>query len=300
MACFKPLSVYRVLPDGPILFREVKGATSLELPCGRCAGCRLEYSRQWALRCEHEAKLHKRNCFITITYADEHLPPFGDLCYRDVQLFLKRLRKDQAQFGHKVRFLLCGEYGETTGRPHYHAVLFGVDFIRGGVLKGTGPDRICESPELTLLWGKGVVSIGDANFKTGAYVARYVMKKVNGQLADDHYRVVDYGTGEVHILTRPFLRMSLRPGIGAGYVDRYGASDMLPRGKVIANGRESALPRYYKSRLSKVDPDLMEAHAGAAQVASYRSFLKGEQSAKRLADREQVLKARLKFKKREL
>ena len=140
MPCFHPLTAYQS-SDGSISFVERKGGDivrSLSLPCGQCVGCRLERSRQWAMRCMHEASLYSRNCFITLTYNNEHLPSDNSLQYPDFQKFMKRLRKrfngvdrsanpdSNDQF--PIRFYMCGEYGETFGRPHYHACLFNFDF----------------------------------------------------------------------------------------------------------------------------------------------------------------------------
>src|SRR4051794_29862641 len=100
MPCFRPLKGYRARVTNPdtgkrsIVFNARKGFNDLpvDLPCGQCIGCRLERSRQWAIRCSHEAKLHEENCFITLTYAPEHLPPGGTLVVKDFQDFMKRLR----------------------------------------------------------------------------------------------------------------------------------------------------------------------------------------------------------------
>ena len=132
MTCYHPLECWRVDGQSKLAFvkpREALIREKLEVPCGQCIGCRLERSRQWAVRCIHEAQLHKDNCFITLTYNDEHLPSPPSLSVRDFQLFMKRLRK---RFGKGIRFFHCGEYGEKYGRPHYHACLFGFDF----------PDRV--------------------------------------------------------------------------------------------------------------------------------------------------------------
>ena len=126
MPCYHPMPAVR-MSDGSVKFisRNKRGVESeLELPCGQCIGCRLERSRQWAIRCLHEASLHERNAFITLTYDESNLPPGGSLVYRDFQLFMKRLRKVAG----KVTFYVGGEYGENLLRPHFHACIFGYDF----------------------------------------------------------------------------------------------------------------------------------------------------------------------------
>ena len=128
MACFKPLKAYQCF-DKSIVFTEARKhdiVRSLELPCGQCVGCRLERSRQWAIRCMHEASLYKDNCYITLTYDEEHLPEDYSLHYDDFQRFMKRVRKRYT--GKKIRFYMAGEYGENFGRPHFHACIFNLDF----------------------------------------------------------------------------------------------------------------------------------------------------------------------------
>ncbi len=128
MACYYPLRAWR----GPgrtgalsiAWTRQGSSHVELQLPCGQCIGCRLERSRQWAVRCMHEASLYSFNSFVTLSYSPECLPSLDSLCVRDFQLFMKRLRK---QFS-KVRFFHCGEYGDDTRRPHYHALLFNLHF----------------------------------------------------------------------------------------------------------------------------------------------------------------------------
>lgn len=130
-------------------FKNSESYVDQKLPCGQCVGCRLERSRQWAVRCMHEASLHSKNCFITLTFNQEFLEQrknVWSLDYHDWRLFIKRLRN---KFGTKsVRYYHCGEYGQMCancdrslfycqcgtaqivilGRPHYHACLFGFDF----------------------------------------------------------------------------------------------------------------------------------------------------------------------------
>ena len=127
MPCYHPLKGYRSpVPNSKGKFPFVFGRTGAAvIPCGKCVGCVLDRSRDWALRCVHEASLHERNCLVTLTYDSEFLPPFGSLVPSDLQKFLKRLRKS---LGADIKFFACGEYGETGGRPHYHLCLFNCDF----------------------------------------------------------------------------------------------------------------------------------------------------------------------------
>ena len=144
MVCYHPITAWRSLEGRgangkwPLVFNKRDGYCDLEVqvPCGQCVGCRLERSRQWAIRCVHEASLHSRNCFITLTYDDAHLPGIS-LVPRDYVLFMKRLRK---MFGAGIRFFHCGEYGSINFRPHHHAIIFNFDFedkvlwsVRSGV-----------------------------------------------------------------------------------------------------------------------------------------------------------------------
>ena len=146
MPCYHPLKGFRSREKNSsgkrsITFNHNQGYTDMEItiPCGQCIGCRLERSRQWAIRCVHEASLYQDNCFITLTYSPEHLPKDNSLHKEHFQLFMKRLRK---AFGQKIRYFHCGEYGENFSRPHYHACLFNVDFKDKELLKNFNGNKI--------------------------------------------------------------------------------------------------------------------------------------------------------------
>lgn len=217
------------------------------LPCGRCIGCRLERSRQWAVRMVHEASLYPQNCVVTLTYGDAHLPVDGSLDRRAFPLFIRRLRKR----GATVRYFHCGEYGEREGRPHYHGCLFGFDFADKvvGPLSQSGAEQ-WESEFLRELWPFGVSRIGTLNFESAAYIARYVTKKVTGKLAAAHYERVNPLTGELVQVEPEFATMSRRPGIGKGWLEKY-SSDVYPSDEVIVRGRECKPPRFYDKQLSE-------------------------------------------------
>lgn len=218
---------------------------SLDLPCGQCIGCRLERSRQWAVRCLHEAALHPDNCFVTLTYRDDQLPPRGSLDYSHFQKFMKRLRKDVRV---PVRFYMCGEYGEQLGRPHFHACLFGFDF-RDKTYWRTSPagSKCYRSDHLERLWPFGACEIGAVTFESAGYVARYCVQKITGHNARYHY-------GE---LTPEFNRMSLKPGIGARWLEKF-RRDVYPHDYVVVRGHETKPPRYYDKLHSVYFPEEIE------------------------------------------
>ena len=162
MPCYKPLKAWRS-SDGSVFFNRKDSPrpnpSEINLACGQCVGCRLERSRQWAVRCIHEAKCWKQNCFVTLTYDDEHLPEHGNLVYRDFQLFMKKLRR---RYHDGIRFFMCGEYGEQDSRPHFHACLFNFDFpLKYRWKTRNGVSVLYRSDALDELWGKGFASVGE-------------------------------------------------------------------------------------------------------------------------------------------
>lgn len=250
MTCFHPLIATRLFSDAlqkhVISFddRDLGQGQTLYLPCGQCIGCRIARSREWAARCVHEASLYDKNCFITLTYDDEHLPADGSLCVKDFQDFMKRLRFKFK--GHKIRFLHCGEYGTLNKRPHFHALLFGFDFPDKKLWSLTPRgDKVYRSPILEELWTDGFSTIGAVTFESCAYVARYVTKKVTGELAEEHYQ------GKAP----EYITMSRRPGIGSEWFKKY-HSDVFPNDFVVLkDGRKIATPRYYMKQLEKFFPE---------------------------------------------
>lgn len=288
MACYFPLEAWRS-DDGSIHFdsRYRHRDRSLKLPCGRCVGCRLERSRQWAIRCVHEAQMHDDNCFVTLTYAPEHLPSPPSLCLPDFQKFMKRLRK---AIGKRVRFFHCGEYGEKVGRPHYHACLFGWRPDDLKLYSQRDSVRLYSSDFLANVWGKGFVTVGDVTFDSAAYVARYIMKKVNGDDAQDHYTRVDPLTGEVYQAVPEYVTMSRRPGIASGWYEKF-SSDVFPSDSVVVRGREIRPPRFYLERLKSDDSFLYD------DIKSKRDDVAklhvDNNTERRLLDRHEVQQARL-------
>lgn len=300
MPCYHPLQGYRGRVAGasgkfPVVFNVADGYCDLpvSVPCGQCVGCRLLRSRQWAMRCVHEASLHERNCFLTLTMDDEHLPRGGSLDKSVFQKFMKRLRKRFPD--EKIRYFHCGEYGARTGRPHYHALVFGFDFpdkCRAGMRRGY---QVWRSAILENLWPLGFSSIGSVTFESAAYVARYILKKVTGKEADDYYLWLDQESGELGPLLPEYVTMSRRPGVGAEWFRRFG-SEVYPDDTVVVEGREMKPPRFYDDLY-----ELQDA-SGALEVARERRRARRleDETPERLIVREKVTQARITLSERSL
>lgn len=235
------------------MFVKDKFDRPVQVPCGQCIGCRLEKARQWAVRCTHEAQMHSENCFITLTYNNENLPEDHNVSKRALQLFFKRLRKRYK--GKGIRYYACGEYGDNFGRPHYHACIFGHDFTDKEQLRGCSfrfsknhfqkgqIHSLFKSEELADIWPYGFNTVGEMSFESAGYVARYTMKKITGEKADDHYQ------GR----TPEFALMSRKPGIGAPWFEKY-KNDVYPKDFFTLNGVKNRPPRYYDMLLEKENP----------------------------------------------
>ena len=298
MPCYHPLQAFASKAKNSngkssIVFDKKIGSSSaamepIKIPCGQCIGCRLERSRQWALRCMHESSLYPRNCFITLTYNPENLPKDGSLQLRHFQLFFKRLRK---KYGQKIRFFHCGEYGEKNQRPHYHACIFNFDFNDRIPYKTVNGHTLYTSKALSDLWSDprtgspyGFCTIGDVTFESAAYVARYITKKINGAKSITHYEKTfsqreEYGPlqckddyihpetnerikcsckkteswFEIKTKIKPeYITMSRRPGIGDGWYKKY-STDCYPSDYLIHREMKIKPPKFYDKLLEKTN-----------------------------------------------
>lgn len=257
MPCYSPLTGYRskiVNPSGKrgIEFNPKNGYRDLpvQVPCGQCIGCRLERSRQWATRCIHEASLHEENCFLTLTYDQDHIPENFGLNKSHFQKFMKRLRKKYN--GKKIRYFHCGEYGEKTLRPHYHACIFNHDFADKQIFKTSADTNLYTSDVLSNLWPYGFSTLGNVTFESAAYVARYIMKKVTGDQSEEHYTRVDPETGEQYKILPEYTTMSRRPGIGKEWYEKY-KTDIYPSDFIIVRGKKVQPPKFYDSMYEHID-----------------------------------------------
>jgi len=273
--CLYPQSV-TFLADGKTITWSKKHYSPeyapFKVPCGKCIQCRLNYARQWAIRCMHEAKMHENNCFITLTYDDAHLGD-GRLNYKHFQEFMYRLRtkifknfisqtvgleywntlskSEKATFRkeHKTQlqknqigYFVTGEYGEKTKRPHWHAIIFNwqpndLEFK----YTSENNDKVYTSQTLKTLWPDGNSELGSVNFNSAGYVARYAAKKlVHGD--DGH----EY---------EPISKKSTKQAIGKKFLEKY-YKDIFNHGIcLLENGQYSPIPRYYEKWLLKNHPD---------------------------------------------
>ena len=264
MTCYKPLHGYfskRRNSNGKrdVTFNKSEAFTDMpvEIACGRCIGCRLEKSRQWAVRCVHESQTNKHNSFLTLTYDNKNLPKDHNIDKTHIQKFIKRLRKKFDK--KKLSYMYCGEYGEDLGRPHYHICLFGIDFHQDRkIYRTTNQDhKLYNSKILDKLWPYGHAVIGDLTYQSAAYVARYVTKKINGKDKEDHYgQKIDTQSGEITLLRTPeFAEASRRPALGRDWFFK-NYKQVYPNDFVVVNKKKQKPPRYYDQLLEKYYPDL--------------------------------------------
>ena len=235
MSCYYPVSAWkarRFNESGKrgIVFSPRDGFEdmALQVPCGKCIGCKSDKAMMWSIRCYHEASLHERNAFVTLTYEDA--PPA--LVKEDLQKFFKR-----ARHSFDFRYFACGEYGEATHRPHYHALIFGQDFLDDAI---DISDSLYTSSSLSKLWGHGLISVAPVTMASCCYVAGYVHKKVG----DDE----------------TFTLMSRQPGIGKDWLAKYG-DDLRRTGTVTIEGKELPVPMRYLAWEEEMFSDLKRERA---------------------------------------
>lgn len=306
MTCYHPMTAYRAKPGPsngkwPITFNARDGFIDkiMQIPCGKCIGCRISRVKQWSQRCMDESKLHDENSFITLTYNDENVPLDMSLRKEDFQKFMKRLRKRiWKEEKKRIRFFHCGEYGKPDenekaqgiklGRPHHHACIFGWDPKDKIFLKNKKGNDYFNSPTLEKEWPYGFNLVGAVTEQSTAYVARYIVKKIGGEMATDHYqgRQPEYCT------------MSNRPGIGNKFLDTF-KEDFYNRDQYVhSNGKTiSKPPKFYDKKMELIDKhkiDRIKYH----RVKEAKK--NKENDWERLEVKEKLAKIRLLNKQREL
>lgn len=244
MTCYHPIEAWQD-KTGNIRFKNHQGqGWPLQLPCGKCIGCRKVRVRDWATRCMHESQMHRAKCFATLTYNDEHYTPTLDKDH--LQKFLKRLRHHKGPF----RYFAAGEYGKKEQRPHWHLLLFGVKFTDLTLLRGADGHQLYDSKELNEIWGKGYTSVGEINYTTAGYVAKYAIK---ADTRPEKYERLHLATGEITKVQPERGYMSLNPAIGKTWIHKYWQEVYEARdGIILQGGQKIPAPRYYDEELKKI------------------------------------------------
>lgn len=245
--------------------------TEQELPCGGCIGCRKHRAAEWAMRIVHETRYHAENTFLTLTYDNDHLPDPPTIQKREVQLFIKKLRDSIKP--KKIRYYACGEYGENNhpadpnnlGRPHYHIILFGHEFKDKQEHQKCRDYIIYKSPTLAKIWGKGFCTIGDVNFTTAGYTAKYAVKKKTGEMADDWYCHTNLDTGEFVQLEPEFALSSNRPGLGYKWLQEF-QKDCAKGFITTQRGTKAPIPKYYRHVLEQIDEQRQNGPYGLKEL----------------------------------
>ena len=243
----------------------------IEIPCCNCIGCRLEYSRQWAVRCMFEAQQYEYNQFITLTYDNDNatwtpgvnretgeLELVTTLVPEELVKFMKDLRRYyKYHYNHDdIRFYACGEYGPKTFRAHYHLIVFNLPLEdRERLFINKSGEQIYTSETIQKIWGKGQITVGDVTWNSAAYVARYVMKKIKGKDSAEEYKKLG--------IVPEFVRMSRRPGIGWKYYDNnkekiYECDEIIYTNK-DGRGEKIKPCKYYDKLYDVENPDFMQA-----------------------------------------
>lgn len=259
--------------------------------CGKCPSCIMNRSADWATRIMHETKLWEpETCwFITLTYSPQFYPDRGYLYYRHIQLFLKRLRHE---YGPGIRFVVGGEYGTRTHRPHWHLILFNLHLTDLRVAGKSRSNVLYDSPSITKIWGRGIHNvIGKVTAESAAYVARYQLKG-----GVDAWHPPDWTDpyGKVHKAPREMFKTSLKPGIGMMFFRKF-ESDFFPQDVCVTNGHPGMPPRAYLKDYEARNPE--QAAMVRAKRIERLSDHEADLTPERRIVRGKVALARLKFGK---
>lgn len=242
MPCTRPRSASQVARGAPLNWSKKKYNPKhrvFQLPCGKCIDCRLRYGRTWAIRCMHEAEMHRESIFLTLTYNDEHLGE-NRLDYRDFQDFIREVRRQSP--GSEISYIVAGEYGKKSKRKYWHAIIFGFR-PRDASHKYTTDrgDKVSSSSLLDEIWGRGNTEFGAVTLLSAGYVARYSAKKLV------------HGNDDQHCYS-PIFKVSSKYAIGKRWIERNWRG-VFDKGFILGqDGTKNAIPRYYEKWFEKEKP----------------------------------------------
>lgn len=206
----------------------------MALPCGKCPNCMKRRTSGWSFRLIKEGERSETALFVTLTYDTNYVPltknGFMTLNKRDIQTFMKRLRKESDR---KLKYYVCGEYGSKRDRPHYHMIIFNADVEKierawSHYKAGLGFVPI------------GSIYVGQVNEASIGYTLKYMQKpgKIPKHPNDDRLK-------EFSLMSK---------GLGQNYITnnmiRWHNNDLLNRMYVpMKDGKKIAMPRYYKDKI---------------------------------------------------
>jgi len=293
MACSRPRTAH-LTSEGKVSFSPLTdNVRSFPTPCGKCALCTNARKSELMARLVMEAWSHADSICATLTHADEHLPPGGNLSKRDAQLFAKRLRFSLSQLGISVRLHCVGEYSPRALRPHYHIIIFGwwpADAVPAGKSRSSRPEF--SSQVLSDLWGKGRVTFQRFTPSAAAYVAKHQASKLRRKGADE--LAVCNPDGSWRWLVPEFELRPLRPGLGAPFFDKHQAQ-LLAHGFVVVDGVKHGFSRYFNTLAKRVDPGRFEELRSQRELAALDPKRIANSTPERLAVREECAIARNNF-----
>lgn len=205
-----------------------------KVPCGQCAFCLTNRRSQWMFRIHHEMKTQEKpGFFLTLTYDEKHVRRVGgrlSLRFRDIQLFIKRLRKAK----YYAKYICCGEYGSVTNRPHYHMLLW--------------TDAPTTFLEQNWKWSKdnsrmGVIHFGKLTMQSAMYTLKYIIQPKQRLNPLEH---ADY---QIEATRAQFSR-----GLGLGFLtiaqyEHLTADYDEPIMFSYIDGRRVSIPRYYRNKI---------------------------------------------------
>nr|UXQ88040.1 MAG: replication initiation protein [Microvirus sp.] len=298
MSCTKPLPAFQSLCPitglKSVSLKKIAGREpNLQLPCNKCPSCKLRKAKEWALRCWHESQMHEQNAYVTLTYSDENLPPYENLDHRDFQLFIKRFRAKYPE--RKIKYFMCGEYGDKTHRPHYHVIMFGYYPPDPVYHRTENGHRYYKSKELDAFWKNGFTDTSSVSYYSAGYVARYALKKqLPHEQLQDRYTYHDH-EGTSHIRTFEYVRMSTGrakyDAIGASWFREYAAQTVMNDFVLDPNGNQCPVPKYYLSILKYDDPNWFDR---IAKLRVEKAQADPDNTPERLAQKAICTNARLK------
>lgn len=206
------------------------------VPCGKCMPCLVKKQRDWAFRLEYEVKYSPSAWFITLTYDDDHVPIDNELLCpivskRDIQLFMKRFRKDLSILGFTCRYFICAEYGPKTFRPHYHGIILDLPLSL---------TRNTLSNILVTAWQNGFVTLAPVTTARCRYVAKYCSSYM---FLPKHLQ-----DGS----RKPFLLVSKKIGIGSSMLRDSRITDLrnAPTSSIRgSDGNMQSIPRYLRNKI---------------------------------------------------